>query len=104
MKANTRLGMEQNVAELRAQLEAAEAALEARKALPEDKELATEFHAMLCRWNHTDGCSWGYFPDGWESDHAHKDYLARAREVLKHTDAITALNVVKAATTWNQAR
>lgn len=98
MSNMTRLGMERNVEELRAQLEAAEAELAARKALPEDKELATELHAMLCRWNHTDGCSWGYFPDGWDSEHSHKDYLARAREVLKHTDALTALAVVKAAT------
>lgn len=61
-------------------------------ALPEDKELAEALHKKLCRWNHTDGCSWFY--ESWEKPgYSRNEWLEKAREVLKVTDSETALKV-----------
>ena len=57
--------------------------------LPKDKKLAIHLHNILCKSNHTDQCSWYYEKmegDPLEHDwdrYAHKEYLQKAREVLK---------------------
>jgi hypothetical protein len=46
------------------------------------EQLAILMHETMCRWNHTDGCSWHYFmKDGlptWEAD-SQRLYLDKAR-------------------------
>lgn len=49
------------------------------------KELAILAHDVLCSWNHTDGCGWGYEVDGKDhnwSAHAHYRYLERVDELV----------------------
>lgn len=50
-----------------------------------DKQLATELHAMLCNWNHTDGCGWFYEfrdkKDDWTGN-AHGTYLKKAQMLI----------------------
>lgn len=81
------------IAKLRAEADALEAADKAFAELPEDHRLAITLHKLLCRWNHTDGCSWEYEsiakPAGWVgpaatdwNGHAHSQYLAKARKVM----------------------
>lgn len=45
-------------------------------------QLALTLHSMLCRWNHTDGCSWHYeitkSGHDWKQ-HAHAEYLKKAQ-------------------------
>lgn len=53
--------------------------------LDPEQKLAISLHSTLCRWNHTDGCSWFYemHPgniDNWDS-YAHNEYLTKARSV-----------------------
>jgi hypothetical protein len=48
--------------------------------LDPDQQLAETLHARLCRWNHTDGCSWGY--ETWqELGSTKKDWLDKARRL-----------------------
>ncbi len=58
---------------------------------PDDaQKLAELLHERFCRYNHTDGCSWGYecgssHParhDPWEFGFAHKEWLGKARLFL----------------------
>lgn len=59
--------------------------------------LAITIHAQLCRYNHTDGCSWHYTKDtdfnAWKTDITRKQYLEMAKRVLKITtiDMATAI-------------
>lgn len=62
-------------------------------------ELAEELHGLLCRGNHTDGCSWGY--ENWselgQNAHSVKGrYLSMAKEALRVTDMKTVLGVIEA--------
>lgn len=59
---------------------AAQAALEPLKALAE------KAHDILCRWNHTDGCGWGYEQDS-KTGAPHWDGWAH-RRWLTHIAAI----------------
>ncbi len=68
----------QELAELENQLDIA-------KNEPDDYRLARELHALLCRWNHTDGCGWFYeFKDKQDvwTGHAHAEYLGKARKLM----------------------
>lgn len=42
--------------------------------------IAEYLHSKLCRWNHTDGCSWHY-EKTWEG-RAHKDWLKKAEGMM----------------------
>jgi len=73
------------VAEYEAEIAKLQAGLQAKKdklALFQDAEphikLATFLHDNLCRWNHTDGCGWGY--EKWEDPgYAKTKYIKRAK-------------------------
>jgi hypothetical protein len=76
---------ETRLRELRGKLEAAEAAkLDAERDVL--KPLAIRAHDLLCQYNHTDGCGWGYESQGgqhnWQS-HAHIRWLEK---VVQWTD------------------
>lgn len=40
------------------------------------KDTAARAHDLLCPYNHTDGCSWGYEGGSWQSD-AHARWLRK---------------------------
>jgi hypothetical protein len=49
------------------------------------KELVEKAHGVLCRWNHTDGCSWGYEQDKGKQDWngwAHERWLRHYSEIV----------------------
>ncbi|MCF3932885.1 hypothetical protein L1787_05585 [Acuticoccus sp. M5D2P5] len=49
------------------------------------KPLAERAHKLLCQWNHTDGCSWGYeesAKDPWSCD-AHARWLERFDRLIQ---------------------
>jgi hypothetical protein len=78
------------------ELEAVRAEAAKNAALPADKQLALELHELLCRWNHTDGCSWFYEKD-WVG-YSHERYLEKARAVLADTkmDLASIVTVIHA--------
>lgn len=49
---------------------------EAAEKLEPLKATAARAHDLLCPFNHTDGCSWGYEGNSWESD-AHSRWLRK---------------------------
>ena len=49
---------------------------EAAEKLAPLRTTAERAHDLLCPYNHTDGCSWGYENGSWESD-AHSRWLRR---------------------------
>ena len=56
-------------------------------------KLAELIHAKLCRWNHTDGCSWDY--ESWENiGSARQRYLDKAELILIKTDYETAALII----------
>lgn len=66
------------------------AELDALAVTEEEARLAELIHANYCRYNHTDGCSWGYERGNWANS-VHQQYLDRAREALKATPFDTAI-------------
>lgn len=51
------------------------------------RELAKRMHDLLCEYNHTDGCSWGYEGDYGEdawAEPTHKRWLAHAENLVLH--------------------
>jgi hypothetical protein len=79
---------QKKIAELRAEIAKLEAEEKRLAELPEDRRLAEAMHSMLCRTNHTDGCSWEYehdlrstWPDMWTGQ-THLHWLGRAHEVM----------------------
>ena len=72
--------------------------LEREKLLnPKVKEIATLLHDMLCRWNHTDGCSWEYENDGDfvnERSETRGRYYRRAMKIVESRDADTVIDVL----------
>lgn len=68
-----------------AQAELIEAENSSQELTPEQL-LAIDLHSALCRWNHTDGCSWEYEIGG-STDHqwdryAHAEYQKKAEALL----------------------
>lgn len=60
---------------------------------PEKRRLAEVIHNKMCRWNHIDGCSWGY--ESWaDIGRAREKYLKKAVGILKVVDYETAINVI----------
>jgi len=58
--------------------------------------LAEAMHTSLCRWNHTDGCSWWYEnerADKWEKGWAHSKYLKGAEAMANRLQASSQLSV-----------
>jgi hypothetical protein len=53
----------------------------------DDYKLAELLHDRFCTVNHTDGCAWGYETSGpgtmWETGHAHKRWLKKAKKFNK---------------------
>ena len=45
------------------------------------KATATRAHDLLCPYNHTDGCAWGYEGDSWTSD-AHSRWLRHMNKIV----------------------
>jgi hypothetical protein len=70
----------EQIKKLQEEINALRAADERFAAMPEEQKLATNLHSMLCRWNHTDGCSWEYEKD-WLG-YAHGVYLAKAQMIM----------------------
>ena len=87
MSQTTLSAIEAEISRHEAALAEAKAKLiKAQQESPES-QLANELHARLCRWNHTDGCSWYYeFEDDGEthiwSRPEHKKYLGKARAFI----------------------
>lgn len=57
------------------------------------KPLVIRAHDLLCKWNHTDGCGWGYetskeFVDGhnWDA-YAHYSWLTKYDAIVNGADA-----------------
>ena len=46
------------------------------------RDIAEKMHDCLCPYNHTDGCSWGYEGDNWNS-YAHKEWLDKVKKLVK---------------------
>jgi len=64
-------------------------------ALPVEKRLAEKLHDLLCHWNHTDGCSWGY--EDWNNvGHARRAYLKKARLALAVASEPVIIQILKA--------
>jgi hypothetical protein len=94
MKYQTVTELEQAIAQRTQQfnqdIKFLEAQLAALKLPPEPEwQLAKQLHAMLCTWNHTDGCGWYYEirnkQDDW-TGHAHDQYLTKARMIMHQCD------------------
>lgn len=45
------------------------------------RNLAEKAHDLLCPYNHTDGCGWGYEKDSW-GGHAHRRWLDSIEALL----------------------
>lgn len=63
------------------------------------EELAEIMHDKMCRWNHTDGCTWLYEKDGAPIPaQAHSIWLVKAKNALKVSglDAEAIAKVIKA--------
>jgi len=74
-------------AEQAAARRAEEEARDAIPLLPEEKEIATKLHDLLCHWNHVDGCGWHYAKDTdheWNREFSHVKYLTMTRFMLEH--------------------
>ncbi|AGY46703.1 hypothetical protein BigBertha_195 [Bacillus phage BigBertha] len=91
------------IASLKAELEKLEKEQEEFNALSEDKQLAITLHELMCNWNHTDGCGWGYETNGgthnWDG-YAHKKWLEHAQQLIKlcawdNVDLSTAVEILK---------
>lgn len=66
--------------------EAKERAMEAE--MEPLKELAAKAHDVFCRWNHTDGCGWGYetkATDPWKCS-AHRRWLMHVATAVRGHD------------------
>lgn len=85
------------------------AAQEARKALERAREseaaarmeplkvLVKRAHDCLCRWNHTDGCSWGYEGDDWNGS-AHRRWLTHYDRIINgnaHSAPVATIDEVE---------
>lgn len=66
-----------------------EAALVRAKNESPSQQLASTLHNMICKWNHTDGCSWFYErknnDDDWNG-WAHGEYLKKANRLIHHCE------------------
>ncbi len=57
--------------------------------------LAEELHALLCRYDHTDQCTWDYEP-GWEQ-YTHQMYVNLASQLVAREggDVLAVLHLVR---------
>lgn len=66
--------------------------------LATDKELhplAERAHGLFCKWNHTDGCSWGYEQTGEDSawsGSAHQEWLKKIKTLVANGRTIKEIN------------
>jgi len=63
--------------------------------LTDAQKLAEFIHEVTCTWNYTDGCSWFY--TSWDNDvhNYRKEYLDKAKKMLKITNYEDASNILK---------
>lgn len=61
--------------------------------LTPEQHLATYLHEKNCMHNHTDGCGW-YYSNWKKPGYAKKEYLAKAKRLLKVSDLETVINIV----------
>lgn len=87
-----------------AKVKAEQAKLDAIPLLEDEKALASALHQLMCRWNHTDGCSWFYAKDtdhDWNRDGARKSYIKMARKVIADggdpTEVFKTLGLIEVA-------
>jgi small-conductance mechanosensitive channel len=81
--------LEEQIAALQSKLEQAKKAADALKTLKLEERIAIARHDVLCRWNHTDGCSWFYeIKDGIHQFHMneHARQLLGAQKILRALD------------------
>lgn len=78
------IDIEAKIEKAKADLAKLEDELEQIRSLTPEQRLAETLHAILCTWNHTDGCSWFYESDKnkWTSGSNHREYLARATRLM----------------------
>ncbi len=70
------------------------------ESLTPERALAEHLHEAMCRWNHTDGCSWLYETSrgnvNW-SGYAHNEWLGKAKEVMALLPDVPPEQVLKVA-------
>ncbi len=89
MSYQTMTELEQEIAASKAKLAELESTKKAmirdRRTSSDTGQLAIFLHGKMCRWNHTDGCSWHYEIDkgihNWDG-HAHDKYWSIAAQIL----------------------
>jgi hypothetical protein len=74
--------------------------------LPRDHQLAICLHDSTCRWNHTDGCSWGYeidpnYPGGTWNGPEHSRYLDKAHKLIQKFPNLTNEDIIGVITAAN---
>ncbi len=77
--------LDRKIAEAQKVLDSLKAQQAYEEKLAPKYKLARMLHEKLCRYNHTDGCSWFYFVKGAEddwTDYSHATYLAKAVRML----------------------
>lgn len=74
------IGQADRIAQLKAELDAAEREYHTALAQPPADYVAEMLHEALCRSNHTDGCGWLY--SNWTSPDAQRMQYRAAAEVL----------------------
>lgn len=82
MSYQTIASIEADITKRKQELAELQTKLEAAKLESPEIQLARQLHAMLCTWNHTDGCGWFYeMKDGQDvwTGNAHDQYLTKAR-------------------------
>lgn len=65
--------------------------------LPENQRMAILLHEKLCKYDHTDQCSWYYEIDGIEHDwnrYQHKEYLEKADKLISKGINIDIMKIV----------
>lgn len=60
----------------------------------DEMTVANALHEKMCRWNHTDGCSYHY--EKWSNPgHAKSKYLKKAQAMLAKADVKTVLALIE---------
>tara|TARA_R110000851_G_scaffold273073_2_gene425760 strand:+ start:766 stop:1038 length:273 start_codon:yes stop_codon:yes gene_type:complete len=81
------------IAELEAEVDRLKNVDKENSKLPEEYRLATLIHSKLCRFNHTDGCSWQY--ETWDNfKYGRQSWVDKAKKILVKVDFETASKVI----------
>jgi hypothetical protein len=86
--------LKDQIKDLQEKIEAEERKEEKSAHIPKHhKEIAELIHSKMCRYNHTDGCSWRY-DDGTWTEHSRKIYLHKAQVLANKYDKATLLEII----------